>query len=195
MSGLNTRIGGRPPKKRQVNLIKKEKQPFFTAKRVIVILVVLAVAAVGGAYAYKRAQDVAALRKQLATMETEYDLAHKQAAAYNAVENEYIRYSEAYKTAAEQTTLDSRAMVDKARELIDPYGYITTMSVRGNEMTVVLFAKDINQVLESLNSDPNDILTTVVPVSESKQTNELGEYVISTATFRLLFAIPKEAAQ
>ena len=186
-------IGAKAPTKKQVNLIKKEKQKLFTAKRMIVILVIIVAAAVGSAYAYMRAQEVDRLNRELAALETEYELALKQSAEYNAVENEHIRFSEAYKTASEQATLDPRALIDKARELIEPYGYITSMSIRGNEMTVVLFCKDTEAVLGSLNSDPNDILATVVPISESKQTNELGEYVISTSTYRLIFEMPKEA--
>ena len=192
MSILNARLGAKAPSKKQINLIKKEKKVFFTGKRIIAILLVVLIVAVGAAYAFKRAQDVKRLKDQLSQMETELSLLKMASAEYDAVENEYIRYSEAYKTNTEKETFDPRVLVDKARELIDPKGYITSMEIKGNEMTVVYYAKDLDVVYKSLNNDPEGILTYVVPVSESKIENELGEYVISTATVRLIFELPKE---
>ncbi len=108
------------------------------------------------------------------------------------VEREYIKYSTAYETPDESILRDNRDLIDKSRDLVDPYGFITMMNIADNHLKLTIFSPNIGKVTDSLNQDPDKWVEAVVPISESKQDRQaLDENAISTSMFDLLFT-PKE---
>ena len=192
---LKKELGAKTPAKKQINLIVKEKKSFFTPTRIAAGAIALAVVIGAGAYGVLKLQSVRSLERRLETSRQELASLQVLSAEYDAVQEEYIKYSTAYQTEEETKIMDSRILIDKARELVDPYGYITSLSFNGNELEITIFSRDIAKVTDSLHNDPDDLVKYVIPRSESKEDETLSENAESTASFRLVFEKSEEVEQ
>ncbi len=169
MAKLNKELGAKAPTKKQINLIKKEVKTTDVGSRIVLIVAVVAVLLAVGGYTFMRWQTVRGLA--LKTVQLQDELASMQmiSATYQQIDAEYVRYSTAYETAAEKKTQDSRVLIDKARELIEPYGYITGISVKGNMLEITLVSMDTSKVTDSLQNDPDGMVLTVNLLWERKE--------------------------
>ena len=177
---LNRELGAKPPRKKQINQIKKEVKTVDIGKRIVAIMAVFAILLAAGGYAFMRWQTVSGLRRQVGRMEDELANMRVISSTYDEIYAEYIRYSTAYETNAERRTQDCRALIDKTRELIEPYGYITNITVDGNTLQVTVSSEDISRVTDSLNNDPDKQVVMVVPMTENKEKNAASSGTIST---------------
>ena len=160
---------GKAPSRGQINFIKKEVQKVDVGKRITAIALTAVVLLAAGGYGFMRWRTVNGLRNQVEQMNEELASMKLISATYDEITAEYIRYSTAYETAAERMTQDSRVLIDKTRELVEPFGYITDISVDGNSLQVMLYSMDISKVTDSLNNDPDKMVSMVIPLTEQKE--------------------------
>ena len=172
--GLTRDLGSRAPAKQQINFIRKETKSVDIGKRIVSIVLVAALLLVAAGYAVYRWYTVAGYSREKAQLKEELNTMKILSAPYDEIYAEYVRYATGYESTDEHKTYDSRVLLDKARELIEPYGYITEIVMNGNTMKVTVYSDDISEVTDSLNNDPDGLVTMVIPIKEQKDSEPVG---------------------
>ena len=190
----SARGGGKTPSKKQINFIKKEVQSVDVGKRILAIALTAVILLAAGGYAFMRWQTVSGLRRQVGQLQDELTSMKLISATYDEINAEYVRWSTAYQSEAERLTQDSRVLIDKARELVEPYGYITNIAVDGNTLKLTVYSMDISEVTDSLNNDPDGLVVMVIPLAEQKDREAEGNGPQSTIDQPTTPTAPAETA-
>lgn len=170
----SARGAGKAPSRKQINFIKKEVQSVDVGKRILAIVLTAVILVLAGGYAFMRWSTVSGLRRQVGQLQDELTSMKLISATYDEINAEYVRWSTAYESEAERLTQDSRVLIDKARELVEPYGYITNIAVEGNTLKLTVYSMDISEVTDSLNNDPDGLVVMVIPLAEQKDREAEG---------------------
>lgn len=161
------------PSKKFLNLALKEKSQFRFIVTAPLILLILGLAFLFSKYAvYDRFVRVHEAEAAVAALQSQKDALIEYTANYNAVQDEYIRYSTKWMTNAESGTVPRISMLDLMEQELASNYRILDMSANGNVISLKVAGgtlEEISGVVTSLYSR-NDVTNVQISSAANKET-------------------------
>jgi hypothetical protein len=172
-STKNARVRGRLPVKKSINMaVVGQKKTNFLAVFLVLILILVAVAAVGKFLVLDRLDEVEREQQKVRDLRNELSLANAKLDSFGELKNTYAHYTFSDMTSEELNRVERSDVVDLIERIVLPAAQLNSWNIRQNQLTLNVTLdtlQDTNLLAQILNDEDMVEFATV----KNAVTNEI----------------------
>jgi len=168
------------PNKKSMNLYQPD---FKNNPKVIygvgIAIILVLIAFLSKTFIVDGIQEIRNAKAEIAELQMQYDAYNAKIATYSELKEQYYRYSETYSKDEEQL-VDRITIMNIIEEVTNTYGSVTSTSIQGNQVSIRVVTKSLDELsLLKQCLEQNDLVTDVIVYSAQRSTGD----VVSSVAF------------